>query len=78
MAKSKGAYELLKLSSLGLEMGVAVIISLLVGSWLDRHFDTNPWLTLLFLGFGLAAAVKAVMRALRKINFEDENNAPSE
>ncbi|UCF88398.1 MAG: AtpZ/AtpI family protein [bacterium] len=78
MAKSRGLYELLKLSSLGLEMGAAVVIGLLMGVWLDRQFSTEPWLTLLFLGFGFAAAVKAVVRALRKGIFADENDAPEE
>ena len=78
MAKSRGLYELLKLSSLGLEMGAAVVIGLLIGVWLDRQFSTEPWLTLIFLGFGFAAAGKAVARALRKGIFEDENDAPNE
>jgi F0F1-type ATP synthase assembly protein I len=78
MAKSKGLYELLKLSSLGLEMGAAVIIGLLVGMWLDKQFSTEPWLMLLFLAFGFVAAGKAVVRALKKGIFEDENDAPVE
>jgi len=79
MSKPKSYFELLKLSSLGLEMGIAVVIGLLVGSWLDRHFGTNPWLTLLFLGFGMAAAGKAIARALRKGAFEEDNSdAPPE
>jgi ATP synthase protein I len=78
MAKPKALYELLKLSSLGLEMGAAVVIGLLAGSWLDKHFGTNPWLTLLFLGFGFAAAGKAVIRAIRKGIFEEEIDAPPE
>ena len=45
MSKPSPLYDLLKLSSLGLEMGAAVVIGLLVGSWLDSRFDTNPWLT---------------------------------
>ena len=75
MAKPRALYELLKLSSLGLEMGAAVVIGLLMGSWLDGRFGTNPWLTLLFLGFGFAAAAKAVVRAIRKGAFEEENDA---
>jgi len=78
MSKPKALYDLLKLSTLGLEMGAAVVIGLLAGSWLDSRFDTNPWLTLLFLGFGFAAAAKAVMRAVRKGIFEEETNAPPE
>lgn len=78
MTKPKALYELLKLSSLGLEMGAAVVIGLLMGTWLDRQFNTNPWLTLLFLGFGFAAAAKAVIRAIRKGAFEESNDAPPE
>ena len=79
MAKPKPLIELLKLSSLGLEMGIAVIIGLLVGTWLDKKFGTSPWLTMLFLCFGFAAAGKAVVRSLRKGIFdEDDPDAPGE
>ena len=70
--RPQALYDLLKMSSLGLEMGVAVIVGLLFGSWLDGQFDTRPWLTMLFLAFGFAAAIKAVVRALRKGVFEDD------
>ena len=59
-------------------MGAAVVIGLLVGMWLDKQFSTEPWLTLLFLGFGFTAAAKAVVRAIRKGISEDENDAPAE
>ena len=82
MSKPRALYELLKLSSLGLEMGAAVVIGLLIGSWLDSRFGTNPWLTMLFLVFGFVAAGKAVARALRKGIFEEDleedNDAPPE
>ena len=78
MSKPRALYELLKLSSLGLEMGAAVVIGLLVGLWLDNRLGTNPWLTLLFLGFGFAAAAKSVLRAIRKGIFEEENDVPPE
>jgi ATP synthase protein I len=72
MGKPRAYYDLLKLSSLGLEMGGAVVIGLLMGVWLDRRFGTEPWLTFVFLGFGFAAAGKAVYRAIRKGIFEEE------
>ncbi len=78
MSKPKALYDLLKLSSLGLEMGAAVVIGLLAGSWLDSRFETTPWLTLLFLGFGFTAAARGVIRAIRKGIFEEENDVPPE
>jgi len=65
MSRSKLYTDLLKFSSLGLEMGAAVVIGLLIGLYLDRHFRTDPWFTLVFLGFGFAAAGRAVARAIK-------------
>jgi ATP synthase protein I len=56
----------LRYGSLGLEMGVAIAIGLLIGLWLDKRFDTKPWLTILFLLFGLAAGFKNVIRIIRE------------
>ena len=72
MSRPKRFYEFLKFSTMGLEMGAAVVIGLLAGIFLDRKFGTYPWLTLLFLCFGFAAAVKALMRAVRSDLFDDE------
>lgn len=72
-------YDLLKYGSLGLEMGAAVVIGLLLGVWLDRRLQSSPWLTLLFLGFGFAAAVRAMLRAVRSgMALEDEEKGKKE
>ncbi len=52
-------------------MGIAVVIGLLFGWWLDSRFGTSPWLTILFLLFGIAAGFKNVLELLRK-GFNDE------
>lgn len=72
MSRPKLFYEFLKFSTMGLEMGAAVVIGLFAGIFLDRKFGTYPWLTLLFLCFGFAAAGKALMRAVRSDLFDDE------
>src|SRR5512140_402021 len=61
---SKRMYEGLSASSVGLELGLAVIIGLLIGMWLDRQFGTEPALMLIFLGLGLAAGFRNVLRAV--------------
>ena len=57
------AFATLSMASVGLEMGLAVIVGWAVGQWLDDRFGSEPYLMLLFLLFGVAAAFKGLIRA---------------
>lgn len=46
------------LSTVGLTMVFATVIGLFFGRWLDNLFGTSPWLTALFLLFGLIAGFR--------------------
>lgn len=59
-------WQLLKFSSLGIEMAVATAIGWGIGYWLDLQFGTYPWLMLVFLLLGVAAGFKGVFRAARE------------
>jgi F0F1-type ATP synthase assembly protein I len=60
--------ELLNYSSVGIEMGAAVGIGVLIGWLLDRHFvSTSPWLTMLFMALGIAAAGRAFYRTAKEL-----------
>ncbi|MBA3454326.1 MAG: AtpZ/AtpI family protein [Deltaproteobacteria bacterium] len=61
---AKRAYDALSASSVGLELGISVILGLLFGWWLDKQLGTAPWMMLLFLVFGLIAGFRGVMRAV--------------
>jgi F0F1-type ATP synthase assembly protein I len=63
---AKKAYDALSVGSLGLEMGLAVFVGWWVGQWLDARAGTRPYLMLLFLGCGIAAAFKALFRAAKQ------------
>jgi ATP synthase protein I len=54
------------MASLGLEMGLAIVVGWGIGYWLDGKLGTEPYLMLLFLGFGIGAAFKALFRAGRE------------
>jgi ATP synthase protein I len=58
--------------TLGIEIALSVAVGLFGGSWLDEKFSTKPWLTLIGLGYGLAAAGRAIYRALQSSKRELE------
>lgn len=60
--RSKGYIRTLAATSIGLELAVSVVLPLLLGIWLDRRYQTSPWLMLLCLGIGFAAGIRAVWR----------------
>jgi F0F1-type ATP synthase assembly protein I len=60
----KGA--LASAASVGIEIGVSVIVCLMVGHWADGKFGTTPWLTLLGVTLGTIVAMKAVMRTAKQ------------
>ena len=58
--------ELAYFSSLGFSVSLAIFIGLGIGVYLDRRFGTSPWLTLVFLGFGIAAGYRNIGLAIKK------------
>jgi len=54
-------------SSLSFSIALAVLIGLGIGYWLDtRVFNTSPWLTLIFLGFGVIAGFRNIYLAVKR------------
>lgn len=60
-----------RFATIGLEMGFSVIIGLLIGIYLDRYFNTTPWMTIIFLLFGIAAAFRAMIRVAKESQQEE-------
>jgi F0F1-type ATP synthase assembly protein I len=55
------------LSTVGLTMALSIGIGALIGHYLDKKFDTGPWLFFVFLGFGIAAAFRNLHMMYKKI-----------
>lgn len=52
-------------------LGVGPIVGALMGQWLDGQFDTDPWLTILFVIFGFIAAVREMLRLLKQAEVDE-------
>ncbi|MFZ0132642.1 MAG: AtpZ/AtpI family protein [Desulfobacterales bacterium] len=59
--------ELAFFASLGFSVSFSIVIGLALGVYLDRSvFQTTPWLTLIGLGLGIAAAYRNIGLAIKK------------
>lgn len=47
--------QLAEASSIGFQVAFSIFIGLGIGWWLDKTVGTFPWLTLIFIGMGIAA-----------------------
>lgn len=41
-------------------MVASTLIGLGMGWWLDKQFDSSPWCTLIFLGFGIVSGFRNI------------------
>lgn len=62
----KRVFNALSVSSIGLEMGLAVGLGLAAGFYLDKWLGTSPWMLLLWMVLGLVAGFRGVFRAIKR------------
>jgi ATP synthase protein I len=66
------------LSGVGISMVAATFIGLAMGYYLDKWLGTSPWLTLIFLGFGIVSGFRNVYilteRELKRQQRENEKD----
>jgi len=54
------------ISQLGVTIVASILLGLLVGLWIDAHFGTRPWATLVFSLLGIAAGTIGVYRLIAR------------
>ena len=54
------------LGSIPLLLGCGAFLGWWFGQWLDRRFGTEPWMQMIFLGLGIAGAVRSSLRLLKQ------------
>lgn len=73
--EDKALYKkLYSVSTAGIFMVVATLIGYFLGLKLDQWFGTDPWLTLVFLLFGVAAGFKNLIGIAIKESKENGSN----
>lgn len=66
--------DLAYFSSIGLSVALSIFMGLFAGVYLDRWLHTDPWLTLMGLGLGIAAAFRNIAIAIKKVSKSDRKN----
>jgi len=60
--------ELLRASTVGLNLVAATFIGLAIGWFLDKVFGTRPYLTIIFLILGIIAGFRELFKMAKKEN----------
>ena len=68
----------LRLSTAGLELGIAAGIGLYIGFKLDERFDTTPWFTIALLMAGIAAGFRNLHRLVKRVSRETFGKPPDD
>jgi ATP synthase protein I len=68
-------YRAVSMSSVGIELALAVLIGLFAGMFADKKLGTGPWLMLVGLLLGLVAGARAIMRVVRQADSIADANA---
>ena len=65
------------LAGLGLQFGVAIVVCVLVGNWVDKRYGTGPWGVLVGAGVGFAAGFHSIFRAAKADEIRDKTGKDS-
>lgn len=60
------------LSSIGIHLVACTVIGLLMGIYLDRWLETEPWLTIALFLVGVGAGFKNLFTATKRYGFSDD------
>jgi F0F1-type ATP synthase assembly protein I len=62
------------LLQLGWTMAAALVVSLLIGLWIDDALGTRPWATLVFTLLGIGAGTLGVYRIIARVLDEQRHH----
>jgi ATP synthase protein I len=57
---------LAQVSTMGLSMVLALVISIAIGFYLDKWFQTSPWFFLIFMVLGIVAGFRNIYVIMKR------------
>jgi ATP synthase protein I len=72
--KAKLIKQIASYSTLGLEMGLSVAVGAIIGYYIDKWLNTEPWFLIVFLLFGVVAGFRSLYRALKRLQKEESED----
>jgi len=66
--------SLAKLTSVGLEFSISVLLGLFGGRWIDGKLGSEPWLMILGLALGVTAGLRSLIRTARQASEQLESD----
>ena len=74
--KTAELYRTARYSSIGIELGISVVIGTLGGWWVDSKLESSPWGLLIGMGLGISAAIRSISGTLRQLSQDESENEP--
>ena len=69
----KAGPKLVMYSSMGLELGLSVVVGFLIGSWIDEWLATDPWFLLIFGIAGIIAGYRSIFRLVKRVQADADS-----
>lgn len=74
MKFNKKIRSMLNASTIGFSFVTAIGIGSLMGYYLDKYFNTKPYLTLIFMVLGIVAGFRNMLYFVKKSMTDSEND----
>ncbi len=65
-------------SSMGLEVGLSVVVGFLIGTSLDEFLETAPWFLLIFGIAGIIAGYRSMYRMVKRMQSDKDTSKKKE
>lgn len=69
-ARTRSTMRDLRMSSVGIELAISVLLGMAGGRWLDGKAGTTPWLMLAGICLGFTAGLRSILRAMDRASKE--------